>query len=296
MAEFKYNISKNNSTGHTLFKLNCGYHPWMSYKEEVDSHSQSKSANELSEELRELIVVCRWNLHLAQKLQKRAHNKGVKSQSYALGKKVWLNSKYIKTKCNRKLEAKFFGPFRVLHPVGKQAYKLELLKKWRIYDIFHVSLLKQDTTKKGQEFLVSEFKLVDNIKEYKVETIQDSAVYTKKANRHLPGLYYLVAWKGYPKEENIWKPSLVVIKLRKMVNTFYKNHPKKLIAISALLDSAPPRAKPTIQLPTKRKEGRPIGHAKKCAKWGNKEKAIRRNLSHCGSRTRSRRVARDLSP
>ena len=46
------------------------------------------------------------------------------------------------------MEAKFFGPFRMLHPVGKQAYKPELPKKWRIHDVFHVSLLKQDTTKK----------------------------------------------------------------------------------------------------------------------------------------------------
>ena len=52
--------------------------------------------------------------------------------------KVWLNSKYIKTKQNRKLEAKFFGPFQVLYPVAKQVYKLELSKKWRIHDIFHV--------------------------------------------------------------------------------------------------------------------------------------------------------------
>ena len=53
-----------------------------------------------------------------------------------------MNSNYIKTKRNRKLEAKFFGSFRVFHPVKKQAYKLELLKKWRIHDVFHVSLLE----------------------------------------------------------------------------------------------------------------------------------------------------------
>ena len=42
---------------------------------------------------------------------KKAYNKGVKSHSYILGKKVWLNSKYIKIKKNKKLENKFFIPF-----------------------------------------------------------------------------------------------------------------------------------------------------------------------------------------
>ena len=84
------------------------------------------------------MTVCRENLHHAQELQKRAHDKGVKPKSYAPGNKVWLNSKYLKTKQNWKLEAKFFRPFRVLHLVGKQAYKLELLRKWRIHNVFHV--------------------------------------------------------------------------------------------------------------------------------------------------------------
>ena len=58
--------------------------------------------------------------------------------------------------------------------------------------MFHVSLLKQDITRKRREFLVSEFKLGDN-KEYKVEAIQDNAVYVKEANGYLLGPYYLVA-------------------------------------------------------------------------------------------------------
>ena len=36
----------------------------------------------------------------------------------------------------------------MLYPVGKQAYKLKLFKKWRIHDVFHISLLEQDTIKK----------------------------------------------------------------------------------------------------------------------------------------------------
>ncbi len=94
------------------------------------------------------MTVCRENFQHAQELQKQYHDKHAKSRSYAQGEKVWLNSKYIKTKRNRKLEAKFYGPFRVLHPVRKQTYKLELSMKWRIYDVFHVSLLEQDIKRK----------------------------------------------------------------------------------------------------------------------------------------------------
>ena len=210
MAEFAYNNSKNANTGHTSFELNCGYHLRMSYEEEVDPRYQSKSVDKLLEELRKLMIVCQENLHHTLELQERAYNKGVKPQSYAPGKKVWLNSKYIKTKRNQKLELKFFGPFRVLHPVGKQAYKLELPRKWRIHDVFHVLLLEQDTTKKGQEFLVPEFES-GNDKEYKVEKIQDSAVYMRESESgYLPGFYYLVSWKRYLEEENIWEPALAV--------------------------------------------------------------------------------------
>ena len=89
MAEFIYNNAKNTSSGYTPF-----YHPWMSYKKDVKPHSKSKK-----------------NLHHAQEFQKRAYNKGVKPRSYVPSDKVWLNSKYIKIKQNRKLEAKFFGLF-----------------------------------------------------------------------------------------------------------------------------------------------------------------------------------------
>ena len=101
----------------------------MAYKNDIDPCSKSKLVDKLLAKLRELIIVCQENLHHAQEFQKQAYNKGVKSRSYALGNKVWLNSKYIKTKRNQKLEPKFFQLFWVLHLVRKQIYKLELPKK-----------------------------------------------------------------------------------------------------------------------------------------------------------------------
>ena len=88
MAEFAYNNAKNASTGFTPFELNCGYYPWVSYKKDLDPRPQSKTAEEISSELRNLMAVCQQNLHHPQELQKWAHNKGVKPQSYAPGDKV----------------------------------------------------------------------------------------------------------------------------------------------------------------------------------------------------------------
>ena len=58
MAEFAHNNTKNASTGHISFKLNCRYHPWVSYKEDLDPRSKSKTAEELSSKLQNLMAVC----------------------------------------------------------------------------------------------------------------------------------------------------------------------------------------------------------------------------------------------
>ena len=208
--------------------------------------------------------VCRKNLQHAQKLQKRYHDKHAKPKSYAPGDKVWLNSKYIKTKRNRKLEFKFFGPFRVLHPVGKQAYKLELPKRWRIHDVFHMSLLEQITTRKGRvDEKTSQLEFEDDGegKEYEFEAIRDSAVYAKESESgQLPGLYYLISWKEFPKEENTWEPASAIQHLRRLVSTFHKKNPDKPTATSTPVDTAPLTARPTVKpgaRNNKRKRGRP---------------------------------------
>ena len=88
MTEFAYNNSKNASTSHTLFELNCGYHFCVSLKKKFDAHSKFSSVRELAIKLKKLMDICYQNLLYAQDLQKQAHDKNVKFQSYALGEKV----------------------------------------------------------------------------------------------------------------------------------------------------------------------------------------------------------------
>ena len=107
-----------------------------------------------------------------------------------------------------------------------------------------MSLLEQDTIKKERVDEENAEKLDDgDKKEYEVEAIWDSAVYAKKSESgHLLGLYYLVSWKGYPEEENTWKPALAVQHLRKLINLFHKDHLNKPITTSSAIDIAPPMA------------------------------------------------------
>ena len=51
MAKFAYNNAKNASTGYTPFELNYGYHPRVSYEEDLGPHSKSRTAEELFSKL-----------------------------------------------------------------------------------------------------------------------------------------------------------------------------------------------------------------------------------------------------
>ena len=89
-----------------------------------------------------------------------------------------------------------------------------------------------------------------NSKQYNVEAIKDNAVYVNKAERYLPDLYYLVAWKRYFKEENTWKRLFAIQHLKKLINFFFRKYLKKLTATSPPIDFALPMARPTVK-PTK---------------------------------------------
>jgi len=61
-----------------------------------------------------------------------------------MGDMVMLSIKNLRLrKAIKKLSDKYIGPFRVAKRIGKNAYRLALLKEYsRIYLTFHVSLLR----------------------------------------------------------------------------------------------------------------------------------------------------------
>ena len=178
--------------------------------------------------------------------------------------------------CSPRTPAVYLDRIRLSRSPSRTYNAKILPRKWRIHDVFHVSLLEQDTTRKGrvdENVRQMDFDAGDDENgEYEVEAIWDSAVYARESEsgHHLPGLYYLVSWKGYPEEENTWEPASAVQDLRKLISSFHKDHPDKPTATSPAIDTAPPMARPTVRPtatePTKRKRGRPANSANKRAK------------------------------
>src|ERR1700679_3973355 len=75
---------------------------------------------------------------------------------------------------SKKLSDRFLGPFKVVEPVGPQAYRLKLLKTMKIHPVFHVLLLEPYHRREGED--PSRDKpliLVDDEEEYEVEQVLD---------------------------------------------------------------------------------------------------------------------------
>jgi hypothetical protein len=81
---------------------------------------------------------------MAQTTAAKYYNKKHKNMSYNVGDEILLFSRNIRTRrvC-KKLNNRFISPFRVMKKVGRNTYKLNLLKRYeRLHKTFGVTLLK----------------------------------------------------------------------------------------------------------------------------------------------------------
>ena len=117
-------------------------------------------------------------LKKAQEAQAKYYNKKHTPCMFKAGDKIYFNSKNFKlTHPSKKLNYKYYGPFEIEKPVGKQTYQLKLSNKMKIYNIFHISLLEPYTKTNDSNIPVPLFIIVERENKYKVKKILNSQIY-----------------------------------------------------------------------------------------------------------------------
>ena len=86
----------------------------------------------------------------------------------------------------KKLNWKYYGLYRVVDQIGKQAYWFDLPKSMKIHNVFHISLLKLcNLSKDGKAPFALLSIIVNGEEEFEVEKIFDS-------RSHYSKLQYLI--------------------------------------------------------------------------------------------------------
>jgi len=180
-------------------------HPENNFKNLRDNATESNNPEAVKtvEDLDAMREAMRENIKTAQTRMANYYNQKVanKEPQFKVGDWVMVNAKNIKTKRpSKKLDYKLRGKFVIEKLCGTNAYRLKLPPlSGKIHPVFHVSLLepyRQNTIPGRHSPTPAPVDLEKQ--QYVIKKIKITEIKGGK-------LKYLVSWKGYGSDEDIWE-------------------------------------------------------------------------------------------
>ena len=144
LTEYAYNNSATTATQMSPFFANYRFHPQTNWPVEKESKiPTSRNYAHGMESVHELWVK---RLEESRERMGKYYDRSRKeAPPYSVGDLVMLNGQNIRTRrAGKKLDAKLFGPFKVVRLVGQegQSEELQLPQRWRVHNVFHISLIE----------------------------------------------------------------------------------------------------------------------------------------------------------
>ena len=158
-----------------------------------------------------ILALLQKNMEKAQRSMKKYADAKRTDRTFAIGDMV-----YIKMQPHRehalgsgnplKLASKWYGPFRILHPVGQRAFKIQLPAGIQLHDVFHVNQLKkhigpQAVPNPSVPFLTPDGK----IKTHPISILQYRQVPRYAGSYDVAIPQWLIHWEGMTPSEATWE-------------------------------------------------------------------------------------------
>jgi len=199
-AEFAVNNKVHMATKVSPFMAN--YKKELRMGGDIRRKGKVESATEFVERMKKVHKEAEAALKKTQEEMKRYVDRSRKeTEKWEKGDRVLLSTKDLvfKERLTKKLMERYVGPYSIEEVISSNAVKLQLPSSMRIHLIVNVSQIVQYKKQvKGQKKEEGKPIEVEGVKEWEVEKILN-----KKKIREVEK--YLVRWKGFMAEGDIWE-------------------------------------------------------------------------------------------
>ena len=220
-AEFVYNNKIHSATKVLPFKANYSQDSRIGF--EKRRKGKYKVVGKFIERMQKTQEEAKAALRKAQdKIKKFVNRKQSKGEEYKVEDLVLLSTKdlkwQIKGRQSEKLTECFVGPYKIKRIILSNMIELELPSSIRIYPIVNVSqvhLYKLQV--EGQKKILPKLVIIKEKEEFEVEKILNKRIVREKKK-------FLVQWKGYMAEEDIWESKENLENTKKLVEEFKREY------------------------------------------------------------------------